>query len=129
MDQYRHLRRPALAVAGAAAALALAGTAEAAPPQVAPSGKGPAPAAAATAGSQHLRNVELTGAECPNGLACLVAPAAYQQNSADASDYGNYDLANRPADGLAFRFVVGPQVGLAFSHWVTCRLVSRLTGS
>ena len=33
-------------------------------------------------------------------------PAAYQQNSADPGDYGNYDLANRPDDGLAIRFVV-----------------------
>jgi len=47
-----------------------------------------------------------TGVECPNGLACNFVPAAYQQNSADPGDYGNYDLANRPADGLDIRFVV-----------------------
>ena len=34
------------------------------------------------------------------------APAAYEQNSADPGDYGNYDLANRPDDGLAVRYVV-----------------------
>src|SRR4051812_11546721 len=47
-----------------------------------------------------------SGAECPSGLHCNFAPAAYAQNSADPGDYGNYDLANRPADGLAVRFVV-----------------------
>ena len=45
-------------------------------------------------------------AECPSGLHCNFVPAAYQQNSADPGDYGNYDLANRPADGLSIRFVV-----------------------
>jgi hypothetical protein len=48
-----------------------------------------------------------TAAECPNGLACQVVPAAYQQNNpSDPSDYGNYDLAVRPTDGLGIRFVV-----------------------
>jgi N-acetyl-anhydromuramyl-L-alanine amidase AmpD len=47
-----------------------------------------------------------SGAECPRGLHCNFVPAAYQQNSADPGDYGNYDLANRPADGLSVRFVV-----------------------
>src|SRR3954451_14781480 len=47
-----------------------------------------------------------TGAEGPNGRHCNFVPAAYQQNSADPGDYGNYDLANRPADGLSVRFVV-----------------------
>jgi N-acetyl-anhydromuramyl-L-alanine amidase AmpD len=53
-----------------------------------------------------VRNVRYSGAECPNGLDCRVAPAAYAQNSADPGDYGNYDLANRPQDGLAIRYVV-----------------------
>src|SRR3954470_9610759 len=47
-----------------------------------------------------------TDAECPHGLHCRFVPAAYAQNSADPGDYGNYDLANRPDDGLAVRFVV-----------------------
>jgi hypothetical protein len=50
--------------------------------------------------------VRKTGAECPNGLECQVVPAAYAQNSASPGDYGNYDLANRPDDGLAIRYVV-----------------------
>src|SRR4051794_41666892 len=49
---------------------------------------------------------ESTGAECPSGLHCNFVAAAYQQNSADPGDYGNYDLANRPADSLSIRFVV-----------------------
>jgi N-acetyl-anhydromuramyl-L-alanine amidase AmpD len=97
--------QPRLAALSAAvvSALALAGAASAATPP--PSGKVDA-APPSTAGSQHLRNTKLTGAECPNGLACRVIPAAYQQNSSDPGDYGNYDLADRPADGLAIRFVV-----------------------
>src|SRR6476620_456146 len=47
-----------------------------------------------------------TDAECPHGLHCNFVPAAYRQNSADPGDYGNYDLANRPDDCLAIRFVV-----------------------
>ncbi len=37
-----------------------------------------------------------TGAECPAGLDCDSAPA----------DPGNYQAANRPADGLAIRYIV-----------------------
>src|SRR3954454_24305077 len=47
-----------------------------------------------------------TDAECLSGLHCNFVPAAYQQNSADAGDYGNYDLANRPDDGLSIRYIV-----------------------
>jgi N-acetyl-anhydromuramyl-L-alanine amidase AmpD len=43
-------------------------------------------------------------AECPSGLNCVVKPAAYQANP-DGS-YGNYDVANRPADGDAIRYIV-----------------------
>jgi hypothetical protein len=72
------------------------------------SGKGSTPIGAATppAAAAPSRNSNQTGVECPNGLACAFIPAAYQQNSADPGDYGNYDLANRPADGLAVRYVV-----------------------
>jgi N-acetyl-anhydromuramyl-L-alanine amidase AmpD len=45
--------------------------------------------------------------ECPRALACLFAPAAYALNDpTNTSDYGNYDLARRPDDGLAIRFIV-----------------------
>src|SRR5262249_38741317 len=49
---------------------------------------------------------KVTGRDWPGGLACRVVPAAYAQNSSDPSDYGDYDPANRPADGLDVRFVV-----------------------
>jgi len=57
-------------------------------------------------GSAHLHNPKITGADCPPGLACRVVPAAYAQNSSSPFDYGNYDIANREADGLDIRFVV-----------------------
>ncbi|WP_181808233.1 peptidoglycan recognition protein family protein, partial [Streptomyces shenzhenensis] len=45
--------------------------------------------------------------ECPATLACTFTPAAYALNSSsDQSDYGNYDLANRPADGDAIDTIV-----------------------
>lgn len=44
--------------------------------------------------------------ECPPALACRWAPAAYRQNGADPAHYGNYDLAARPRDGLAIRYIV-----------------------
>ncbi|SEG36027.1 N-acetylmuramoyl-L-alanine amidase [Actinacidiphila yanglinensis] len=45
--------------------------------------------------------------ECPSGLACNFVPAAYKQNSpTDKSSYGNYDLADRPGDGSAIRYIV-----------------------
>jgi len=62
----------------------------------------------ATANALQLRNSKHTGnAECPNGLACEFIPAAYVLNNPDdLGDYGNYDLANRPADGLDIRYIV-----------------------
>ncbi len=46
-------------------------------------------------------------AECPADLACTFVPAAYaSNNTADANDYGNYDPANRPADGNHVRYIV-----------------------
>lgn len=46
-------------------------------------------------------------AECPAVLACRFIPAAYTwNNTADANDYGNYDPANRPADGNTIRYIV-----------------------
>jgi N-acetyl-anhydromuramyl-L-alanine amidase AmpD len=105
---FHSLRRLVLPVTAALALVAFGVGSAAAAPRA--SGKDEGPSASAsppTAQSQHLHNAAQTGAECPNGLACRVMPAAYQQNNPnDPSDYGNYDLANRPADGLAVRFVV-----------------------
>jgi N-acetyl-anhydromuramyl-L-alanine amidase AmpD len=44
--------------------------------------------------------------ECPEGLACDSVPAAYVQNSSRPTDYGNYDVAARPHDGLDIRYIV-----------------------
>ncbi|MFF7550860.1 N-acetylmuramoyl-L-alanine amidase [Streptomyces canus] len=45
--------------------------------------------------------------ECPSTLTCTFTPAAYALNgSTDQTDYGNYDLANRPADGDAITSIV-----------------------
>jgi N-acetyl-anhydromuramyl-L-alanine amidase AmpD len=45
--------------------------------------------------------------ECPKRLDCEFVPAAYMLNNTDdLGDYGNYDLANRPADGLDVRYIV-----------------------
>jgi N-acetyl-anhydromuramyl-L-alanine amidase AmpD len=66
-------------------------------------GARPATAQTTMARSQQQR----PPADCPPELACEVVPAAYQRNSADdPSDYGNYDVANRGADGPDIRYVV-----------------------
>jgi N-acetyl-anhydromuramyl-L-alanine amidase AmpD len=45
--------------------------------------------------------------DCPQRMPCEWVPAAYVLNNpADPSDYGNYDLANRPKDGLDIRYIV-----------------------
>jgi hypothetical protein len=45
--------------------------------------------------------------ECPSRLTCNFVPAAYARNSAtDKSKYGNYDMADRPADGDRVRYIV-----------------------
>ena len=77
-----------------AATLVVAGAAQAAPPNHG-SGKGNAPhgaASAARAGPAKPVKGGGTGVECPKALACRLVPAAYEQNSADPGDYGNYDL-------------------------------------
>ncbi|MBV9790321.1 MAG: N-acetylmuramoyl-L-alanine amidase, partial [Chloroflexi bacterium] len=59
-----------------------------------------------TAGAVPMRNNKKSGVECPNGIVCQFIPAAYVQNSSSPSDYGNYDLANREADGLDIQYIV-----------------------
>jgi N-acetylmuramoyl-L-alanine amidase len=71
-----------------------------------PSGKAGGQAENRAARVTHLGQAAQTGAECPPGLNCQFLPAGYAQNSSSPYDYGNYDLANRPADGLAIRYVV-----------------------
>lgn len=48
-----------------------------------------------------------TTPECPPDVVCHFIPAAYQINTpGDPSDYGNYDLADREANGLDIRYIV-----------------------
>ena len=94
-------------LASATLALTVASAAGAVGGRVAPpSGKTDGHAENGAARVAHLHRNKTTGAECPPGLHCQFLPAAYAQNSADPSDYGNYDLADRPADGLDVRYVV-----------------------
>ena len=60
-----------------------------------------------TADSLHLLDRKHTAAECPARLACRFIPAAYHQNNpADPTDWGNYDLARRETDGLDIQYIV-----------------------
>ncbi|NUR07841.1 MAG: N-acetylmuramoyl-L-alanine amidase [Nocardioidaceae bacterium] len=49
-----------------------------------------APAAPVTTGDDVV--------DCPPTLACELLPAPYQQTGSDPGDYGNHDLADRPAN-------------------------------
>jgi N-acetylmuramoyl-L-alanine amidase-like protein len=93
-------------VASTAFALAGANVAAGGARAVSPSGKTGGHAENVAARASHLHGKKPGLAECPPGLHCQFLPAAYAQNSADPTDYGNYDLADRPADGLAVRYVV-----------------------
>ena len=60
-----------------------------------------------TAAAVQLRPQQERAAECPPELACRFVPAAYTLNNPDdPSDYGNYDVAQRPEDGLDLRYIV-----------------------
>src|SRR5262249_50324379 len=93
-------------LASAAFVLTGAGAAAAGVRVASPSGKAGGHTENRSARVSHLDGVKTSGVECPPGLACQFLPAAYAQNSASPFDYGNYDLADRPADGLGIRFVV-----------------------
>jgi hypothetical protein len=66
--------------------------------------------AASSAGAGAAGNDATTvRAECPSGLDCRVMQAAYDWSSEDHSDpnnYGNFDPADRPADGDSIRYIV-----------------------
>ncbi|TCP29966.1 N-acetylmuramoyl-L-alanine amidase [Scopulibacillus darangshiensis] len=59
-----------------------------------------------TAKDIPLRNAKKAGVDCPNGLECEYIPAAYKQFSSSSYNYGNYDLANRPKDGLDINYII-----------------------
>src|ERR1700758_3192926 len=93
-------------LASAALGLAGASAASAGPRSAPPSGKAGGHPENSSARVLRLHGKHVSGVECPPGLGCQFLPAAYAQNSSSPYDYGNYDLANRPADGLAIRYVV-----------------------
>lgn len=44
--------------------------------------------------------------ECPSTLNCRFIPAAYEPDSStDPTNYGNYDIANRPTDGMPIKYL------------------------
>ncbi len=61
----------------------------------------------ASAAALPLQRPSGFSADCPPELACDVVPAAYTLNDEnDLTNYGNYDLADRPSDGLEIRYIV-----------------------
>jgi N-acetyl-anhydromuramyl-L-alanine amidase AmpD len=63
--------------------------------------------ATSTANSLPLRSRRGAGLECPRQLDCEFIPAAYELNDpTDLTNYGNYDLAARPRDGLKIRYIM-----------------------
>ncbi|OLB64598.1 MAG: hypothetical protein AUI10_10400 [Actinobacteria bacterium 13_2_20CM_2_72_6] len=79
-----------------------------------PSGKADARGRPLNRNAHHAAAAPRVGAtadtpapECPATVHCVFVPAAYQQDDpADPSNYGNYDVADRPADGLAINTIV-----------------------
>jgi N-acetyl-anhydromuramyl-L-alanine amidase AmpD len=72
-------------------------------------GAGPrlTPSAALGIPSLGAPSVIIPQPECPPGLKCKFVPAAYQQDDpADKSNYGNYDLADRPSNGPGINTIV-----------------------
>ncbi|MFL5942002.1 MAG: N-acetylmuramoyl-L-alanine amidase [Gaiellaceae bacterium] len=102
----RSIRCLAFVAAVAALTLGSASAAAGGGRALSPSGKAGGHAENRSARVSHLGHATVSGVECPPGLKCQFLPAAYAQNSSDPGDYGNYDLADRPADGLAIRYVV-----------------------
>ena len=51
------------------------------------------------------RHRPASGRECPSNLDCTFIPAAYAKVSS-STDYGNYDLADRPNNGLTINYIV-----------------------
>jgi len=45
-------------------------------------------------------------ADCPPDVDCEVIPAAYAVSNPKTGSYGNYDIANRPDDGMDIRYIV-----------------------
>ncbi|WP_054950108.1 N-acetylmuramoyl-L-alanine amidase [Numidum massiliense] len=59
-----------------------------------------------TAKRLNLQPMRKKDTDCPKGLNCQFIPAAYKLFSDDPTNYGNYDLANRPQDGQDIRYLI-----------------------
>ncbi|HWC80861.1 MAG TPA: peptidoglycan recognition family protein [Pseudonocardiaceae bacterium] len=67
------------------------------------------PMPAHTASIRHADGGTAQSADCPSTLDCRFVPAAYDWSSSDHSNpnnYGNYDPANRPADGDDIQYII-----------------------
>ncbi|HEU5015737.1 MAG TPA: peptidoglycan recognition family protein [Roseiflexaceae bacterium] len=70
----------------------------------------------ATVRSLHLRSTQHSAIDCPKGLDCQYVLAAYHWNNLDdATDYGNFDLANRPANGVDIQYIVIHDTEVAYN--------------
>ncbi|MFC4030319.1 N-acetylmuramoyl-L-alanine amidase [Streptomyces polygonati] len=69
-------------------------------------GKAPLAAAVGTAPAATTNAAATPTPECPASLHCAFVPAAFQQNGTDKTNYGNYDVTNRPADGETINQIV-----------------------
>ncbi|GAC43000.1 negative regulator [Paenibacillus popilliae ATCC 14706] len=52
------------------------------------------------------RNGQNKTADCPSDLPCHFVPAFHQQLSDDPSNYGNYDVSDRPTFGPEIRYII-----------------------
>ncbi|GAA1069767.1 N-acetylmuramoyl-L-alanine amidase [Kitasatospora nipponensis] len=75
-------------------------------PVAAPSAPVGSPVAVPSAGPAPVPSA-VVSPECPSDLGCDVHPAAYAlTDPRDPTSFGNYNPADRPADGQAIRFIV-----------------------
>lgn len=59
-----------------------------------------------TADPLHLTKSSTKGLDGPRGVDMQYVPALYESFSSARGDYGNYDLADRPSDGLKIRYII-----------------------
>ena len=116
------MRSRTLVVAAVTAALSLgaAGTAAADPPASGKPAHEPDVSGLRASPPRAAGPSAAPEADCPSDLACGFAPAGYAQNTPeDPTDYGNYDLAARPDDGLDLRYIVIHDTELGYDDTIS----------
>ncbi|WP_307795244.1 N-acetylmuramoyl-L-alanine amidase [Actinacidiphila acididurans] len=88
-------------------------------PDVTPVQTARTPLAAAITPSATTTTTATPTPECPTSLKCNFVPAAFKQNSSDKADYGNYDVTNRPADGVKITSIVIHDTESSYSSALT----------